>query len=896
MNADLTINAGSATITQNGTVNGNNDLVLNTTGLTYLNNVIGGTTPLATLTITTGGPFAVAHNIAVNDVIQVTVLDTVGSDDDLTVQGGATVQSNNSTITFDVGDDVDIQAGTNLTASQMVTINADPISGDPDIFGATITIAGSVSGSTVELNGGDDVDIFDIQRTAAPTTLNAGLSADTINISSDAPTNGGTLDQIAGTLTVNGNAGADILNISDFGDTTGDATGNLTSTQLTGLGGAAISYATVETLNIDLGNGDDTFTIASTSSITTTTLNGNGGADTINIQTTSAGAVTTINGNGGDDIFNVGNIANSLDEILGLLTVNGNAPSASDTLNINDQGDPDNNTYTLTPTTLDRSGMAQLTYSTIEHLNLNTGIGNDTILVSDTHSGSTTVNANSGTDNITLQISSGTTTINAQADDDQIIVQTTGAGQTTTVNGDAGQDTFYVQATGIAAVTTLNGGADADTFNIQTIAGSTTVNAGSGADTVNVSSDAPANIGTVNDISSDLTINGDAGADTLNISDAGDPNDNTGDLTSTQLTGLGMSSTLTYGSLETLNIQLGSGNDNFSIHSSHAPSISNVAAGPGDDTYLIYDHWGVVNIIENAGNGIDTLDFTPVTSNLFFMVGSLYVRDGVNMLTHLSDDVEHLIGGSGDDWFDMAGSGTVLAGGQGTITGGLGYDTISYEHYKLINGAHRLYNGLGLATPADVENVVMPPENPDPEATDELFAFYGATTLDELIEIVKNDPGTYPSSAGSTLPLRVGMPSAVQTASGSLVIFSGGIGGTVNIKDLPESDLEGMGIITGSTYITQGGQMVTFGSEMACISLISVAASAANGDLGSLPAGEVMILVFQAPAEALGQELAIMWWDEARGMWREVSTMTTADGSCIAITNLTGTFALMAKE
>jgi len=641
--------------------------------------VIGVTTPLASLTITTGGPFVVAHNITVNGAIQVTVLDTVGSDDDLTVQSGATIQSNSSTITFEVGDDVDIQAGTSVIASQTVTINADPSNGDPDVFGATITIAGSVSGSSVAVNGGDDADTFNIQRTAAATTLNTAGADDTINISSDAPANSGTLDNIAAVLTVNGEAGTDTLNISDAGDATGDA-GILTNSQLSGLGAAVITYATVETLNIDLGSGSDTFTIQSTSPVTTTTLNGKNGADTINVQTTAAGSVTTVNGNDGDDIFNVGNTSNSLDDILGLLFINGNDPSASDVLNINDHGDTDDNTYTLTSTTLNRTGMAQLTYGTIEELHLSAGLGADTIIVSNTHAGTTTVNANDGDDMVIVQTTSGETTVNGQTGNDQVIVQTTGAGQSTTVNGDEGQDTVTLQATGLASTTTVNTGEDADIINVQTIAGDTTVNAGVGNDTINVSSDAPTNSGLLDGIAAQLIVNGDSDLDWLNVSDARDDVNNAGELASSQLTGLGMAVGMTYSGFEALNIQLGRAKDHFTVHQTHAGTTF-VAGGSGDDTFVFLPNWGILTISELIDDGLDAFDFSAISADLSATVDSSFVvTDGVNTVSHPENSVEYFFAGSGNDIIHFA-DGAQFSGGAGVMNAGGGNNTLDYISY-----------------------------------------------------------------------------------------------------------------------------------------------------------------------------------------------------------------------
>jgi mucin-19 len=864
---------GSAA-TFGNTVNGAYNLNLEMSGTTAFNGKVGGTTPLNSLTITTGGPFTAAYNITTTSNIAITVTDTASTGDDLTVNSGVTVKSNSGAITFYVGDNVTIQSGATVQASGIVSLNADPAASDPDTVGATVNIFGDVIGSVVTVNGGDDVDTFNIQRIAAPTTIKAFSGNDIFNISSDASANNGTLNAIAALLTIDGGADTDTLNVSDLGDTSANS-GTLTAATLTGLGMTqGINYTTFETFNLQLSNGADTFTI----------------------QSTAASVVTTISGNDGDDIFNVGNAGNSLDDILGVLTINGNAPSASDVLNINDQGDTDDNNYTLTGITLNRTGMAQLTYGTIESLFLNTGTGSDNIILSNTQAGATTVNANVGADTITVQMTSGTTTVNAQAGDDQIIIQTTGAGQSTTVNGDAGQDTFIVQATGLGSTTTLNGGDNADIFNVQTIAGETTLNTGAGNDSINISSDAPANLGTLNGIAANLTINGDADLDTLNISDAGDPANNFGDLTDTQLTGFGMGGTLAYSGFEFLKITLGSGNDQIGIHSTHTPAITSVDAGSGDDTYLIYDGWGDVSISETSG--IDTLNFASVNASLIVMIGGgVSVTDTANTLAHTGDSIEHLIGGAGSDWFIM-GPGASLAGGTGTITGGPGMDVISYEHYA--EYYHRsIYNGVGLAQPADVEIVIFPPAKQAAEdVLFELLSVYGdATSIDALIDLVKSNSGTYKPGSGGSVALMLGQPTAVLTPAGSLVVFSGGIGGTASVADIILSGSAGLMVVQpGVGYLAQSGQTQTFGEAATIVHVLAVSVFTSSGELTNLLPGESIAVIFQIPAHMLGQNMAIMWWNEARGMWQEISSSITPDGRIIAITKCTGTFVLVVNN
>ena len=192
--------------------------------------------------------------------------------------------------------------------------------------------------------------------------------------------------------------------LSDFGDATGD-TGTLTASTLTGFSPAVITYHGLETLNLDLGSADDDLTMASvhggvttvdasggnddvslhsSPSTATITINGDGGDDWIEIQAT-AGAVT-ISGNDGDDPHRarqpclVGaartvNTGGTLDNISGAVVVNGNAPSASDWLYLDDTGDPSGENGTITSSTVSGLGLgsAGVTYSGIEHLQIALG-------------------------------------------------------------------------------------------------------------------------------------------------------------------------------------------------------------------------------------------------------------------------------------------------------------------------------------------------------------------------------------------------------------------------------------------------------------------------------------------------------------------------------------------
>src|SRR5260221_129049 len=288
-------------------------------------------------------------------------------------------------------------------------------------------------------------------------------------------------------------------------------------------------------------SGGDTFTIASTSTAVTT-LNTGAGADTINVQTIDA--ATTVNAGADVDTVNVGSLEPAIGGTVNAINalLTINGNDGADTLNVDDTGDSLANTGTLTSTTLTGLGMASgIVYGTLESVNVNLGSGGDAFTIASTHAGTTTLNTNAG----------------------------------------------------------------ADTVNVQTIAGATTVNTGAEADTINVGSLAPAIGGDVNAINALLTINGNDGAHTLNVDDTRGSLANTGTLTTTTLTGLGMASGIVYGTLESVNVNLGSGGDTFTIASTSS-AVTTLNTGGGADTINVQTIDAATAV--NAGADVDTVN------------------------------------------------------------------------------------------------------------------------------------------------------------------------------------------------------------------------------------------------------------------------------------------------
>ncbi|HEV7224745.1 MAG TPA: DUF4214 domain-containing protein, partial [Pirellulales bacterium] len=291
-----------------------------------------GTVALASLTVTTGGPFAINSTVSVtaqNDIL-VTVAESTpaAAGDNLTIDGA--LASLAGSIELRAGDDISIDAAATITASVSVTIRGDYNNNDPSA-GTTILLAGKIASPSVLVFGGDGADTIDVRQTTAgsSTTINAGLGADVINISSTAPNAGGVVSTIAGPVTVMGGDGNDTLNVYDDGDAVANTTGELTSSTIAGLGmGGGITYAALEKVNVLLGDGANlTFNVKSTLATTPVDITGKG-VGTVNV---------------GD--------GNRLDNVQGTLTV-----QAVHALNLNDQAADQKQTYDISNTAVARPG------------------------------------------------------------------------------------------------------------------------------------------------------------------------------------------------------------------------------------------------------------------------------------------------------------------------------------------------------------------------------------------------------------------------------------------------------------------------------------------------------------------------------------------------------------
>ncbi len=98
-----------------------------------------------------------------------------------------------------------------------------------------------------------------------------------------------------------------------------------------------------------------------------------------------------------------------------------------------------------------------------------------------------------------------------------------------------------------------------------------------------------------------------------------------------------------------------------------------LSGGSGNDTYLFTEDWEQAEIVETAGDGSDTLDFSALDFDLafeLFPASGTVTADG-RLVFWNGQAPETLLGGTGNDTFsfkDGASLGTVINGGGGENT------------------------------------------------------------------------------------------------------------------------------------------------------------------------------------------------------------------------------------
>jgi hypothetical protein len=234
---------------------------------------------------------------------------------------------------------------------------------------------------SMSVYGGVGANTINVWRTAPsmPVYVYGGGGRDVVNVGN--AVNG--VQGIQGPLAISNPHGSTSLTVNDAADSTARIVTLSGKGNISGLAPAAVTYTPndLSDLTIFGGSGGNTFTVPSTAAAPAATL--------------SAGA--------GNNTVNVGNAANTLDDILGALIVNGQGGNT--VLNLNNQGEgyPNSWSYNLYADRVEpsRGGtrpftLPPLSYRGVQRLVLNADNGTNLFLVWGTAAG-TQVTINGGT-------------------------------------------------------------------------------------------------------------------------------------------------------------------------------------------------------------------------------------------------------------------------------------------------------------------------------------------------------------------------------------------------------------------------------------------------------------------------------------------------------------------
>ena len=201
---------------------------------------------------------------------------------------------------------------------------------------------------------------------------------------------------------------------------------------------------------------------------------------------------------------------------------------------------------------------------------------------------------------------------------------TTLVGTTATFNGGTASETIVVdQAGGLLRHNRFSAGdpgfnSDFDfapaiggdqTLSATNAAVTIIVNAGSGDDRITIgSATAPAS-----GLAAAFQINGQGGGDTLTINGAADTAARTVTIAGASSTISGLGGPKTYGSVENITVNAGSGGDTINVTGTSAARTS-IDAGGGDDTVAFGDGGSLRGGLLDGGTGTNTLDYSAYTT------------------------------------------------------------------------------------------------------------------------------------------------------------------------------------------------------------------------------------------------------------------------------------------
>jgi hypothetical protein len=571
-----------------------------------------------------------------------------------------------------------------------------------DHAGSTTTVNGlpfaDASFNSIRINMGTGGGTVNLNATPAkPATVNQVPGGNvTVQVSPTARN----LDTIQGSVLVNGGADVSTLIVNDQAHT-GSTTYTLTASSVA-RPGRTISYGAMELVTVNGGSGVNTYNVTDTGASIRTTLNTGNGRDVANVTATASGRPLTVTGGSGGVAANFSPMAHNLNVIRGAVIVNGSS-AGTDALTLNDQANPANVVFTLTASSVSRSGVAVSFNNLINTLTVNGGSGFNTYAINGTGASNlTTLNTGNVNDVVNITATSpsrpltvregfgihsvnvsptardldaiqGTVTVNGGAGTSSLTINDQAhaadsvytltassvarAGHTinfgslpisfVTLNGGSGNTTYNVTGTGATSLTSLNTGNSPAVVNVEGTSASRalSVRHGGGLVTINVSPTAR----NLDAIQGTVGIDGVSGQSTVVVNDQASTANLLYTVGSAAMTRSGTAA-ITFGPLQRdlnfLTVNGGSGANTYNLTDPPAHFVNTLNTGNGNDVVNVeatgHTPGLSMRLNINGGTGGVAFNFTPTARDLRAIQSRVEVNGssgGFNSLT-LNDQAE----------------------------------------------------------------------------------------------------------------------------------------------------------------------------------------------------------------------------------------------------------------
>jgi hypothetical protein len=556
--------------------------------------------------------------------------------------------------------------------------------------------------SQVTIRGGSGSNTWNVQGTGVPTTLDTGAGANTVNIGT------GDLDNLEGPVTVVGNGGTDAVIVNDQDSTSSHA------------------YAVTGTSQTGTIFNRDGFAGLITDNVASLTVNGASSTGTIqyDVESSVPGTPITINGDAAQNNFVISPTAKDLGNVAAPVTLNG--CSGNNFLTFDDQAAPAGESFTVTSSSLSRSGSATVSYSGMNNVTVNGGSHQNTFSVP------SLANGNVPLFTLFIYCGAGGDTLTAgNATNGMDVIQASLA-----VVDNFGQSTLILndQASSVSAMSytifedeVLRGSTQVDYANLKSLVldvgrgrndqvqvvntlapTAVTINAGAGSDTFTVGQDANG-LGGI-DPNSLVSVAGSAGGTTLVLDDRGNTQIGAG-LTVFDGQVFQGSRQIDYSGLKDLVLDTGTGIGN-EVDVLGTPAALALTINPGGNTQVVHAGSAVsgqLGLLQGplTVTGFDVhlfvFDQGTEVGETYTLTATTIKRTGGFSLTYSNLEFLTIDGSSGTDTWLIS---STPNAGLATLNGGGGNNTFRFTGSASLTGT--INGGSGVSNKLDFSALAGP--------------------------------------------------------------------------------------------------------------------------------------------------------------------------------------------